>query len=222
LERIADQPSNSRYLSQVAALKETSSCRVSYPFLSPLDPIASRDARASGNYATVLRNKVPRPPCVLSTRTEVCMCPSADGHIQATERRDGKRRAVTSGDVNSYLKENSGRDVTAKDFRTWAGTLTAAIALNELALFETVARAERNLKAAIARVSSLGNTPTICRKCYVHPEVLNGYLERKLVLEIELASDGALVDELARLRAEETALLILLRSRSNGGVSAPI
>ena len=133
---------------------------------------------------------------------------------------DGKLHAVTSGDVNSYLRQISGRDVTAKDFRTWAGTLMAAMALRELALFETLAQAKRNLKAAIARVSaSLGNTPTICRKCYVHPEVLNGYLERRLVLEIELASEGDLIDELARLRPEETALLVLLKSRSNGGVS---
>jgi DNA topoisomerase-1 len=132
----------------------------------------------------------------------------------------GKLHAVTSGDVNSYLREVSGRDVTAKDFRTWAGTLMAAMALKEVALFETAAQAKRNLKAAIARVSaSLGNTPTICRKCYVHPEVLNGYLERKLVLEIELAADGKLLDELAQLRPEENALLVLLRTRSNGGVS---
>ena len=90
----------------------------------------------------------------------------------------------------------------------------AAMALRELALFETLAQAKRNLKAAIARVSaSLGNTPTKCRKCYVHPEVLNGYLERRLVLEIELASQSGLIDELARLRPEETALLVLLKSR---------
>jgi DNA topoisomerase-1 len=132
----------------------------------------------------------------------------------------GKLHAVTSGDVNSYLREISGRDVTAKDFRTWAGTLMAAMALKEVALYETAAQAKRNLKAAIARVSaSLGNTPTICRKCYVHPEVLNGYLERKLVLEIELASEGELLDELAQLRPEENALLVLLRTRSNGAVS---
>src|SRR5271169_64548 len=133
---------------------------------------------------------------------------------------DGKIHAVTSGDVNSYLRQISGRDVTAKDFRNWAGTLMAAMALRELALFETLAQAKRNLKAAIARVSaSLGNTPTKCRKCYVHPEVLNGYLERRLVLEIELASESGLIDELARLRPEETALLVLLKSRSNGGAS---
>jgi DNA topoisomerase-1 len=131
----------------------------------------------------------------------------------------GKLHAVTSGDVNCYLREISGRDVTAKDFRTWAGTLMAAMALKEVALFESVAQAKRNLKAAIARVSaSLGNTPTICRKCYVHPEVLNGYLEKKLVLEIELASEGELLDELAQLRPEENALLVLLRTRANGGV----
>ena len=134
--------------------------------------------------------------------------------LQYVDER-GNLHAVTSGDVNAYLREISGRDVTAKDFRTWAGTLMAAMALKDLVLFESVAQAKRNLKAAIARVSaSLGNTPTICRKCYVHPEVMNGYMEKKLVLEIELTSEGELIDELARLRPEETALLALLKSRS--------
>jgi DNA topoisomerase-1 len=132
----------------------------------------------------------------------------------------GKLHAVTSGDVNTYLREISGRDVTAKDFRTWAGTLMAAMALKEVVSFETTAQAKRNLKAAIARVSaSLGNTPTICRKCYIHPQVLNGYLEGKLVLEIELASEDELLDELAQLRPEENALLVLLRTRASGGMS---
>jgi DNA topoisomerase-1 len=132
----------------------------------------------------------------------------------------GRLHAVTSGDVNSYLREISRRDVTAKDFRTWAGTLMAAMALKEAVSFESMAQAKRNLKAAIARVSaSLGNTPTICRKCYIHPQVLNGYLEGKFVLEIELASEGELLDEIAQLRPEENALLVLLRTRSTAGAS---
>jgi DNA topoisomerase I len=127
---------------------------------------------------------------------------------------DGRLHVVTSGDVNSYLKEISGEDVTAKDFRTWAGTVLAALALREAEIFETLAEAKRNLKAAIAAVSArLGNTPTICRKCYIHPEVMSAYLEGKLLLEIEAEVESELVDELARLQPEEAALLTLLRAR---------
>ena len=86
---------------------------------------------------------------------------------------------VTSTDVNDYLKEITGKDIlTAKDFRTWAGTALAAMALSELESFDSAAQAKRNLRSAIEKVSArLGNTPTICRKCYVHPEVLNSYMD---------------------------------------------
>jgi DNA topoisomerase-1 len=80
---------------------------------------------------------------------------------------------VTSSDVNTYLKEITGDDITAKDFRTWAGTVLAAMALNEVKNFDSAAQAKRNLRTAIENVAArLGNTPTICRKCYVHPDVL--------------------------------------------------
>jgi hypothetical protein len=86
----------------------------------------------------------------------------------------GNCQDVTSTDVNDYLKEITGKDITAKDFRTWAGTVLAAMALNELESFDSAAQAKRNLRAAVEKVAGkLGNTPTICRKCYVHPEVLN-------------------------------------------------
>ena len=87
---------------------------------------------------------------------------------------DGKPQNVTSGDVNDYLRDIAGLDITAKDFRTWAGTVLAAMALQEFEGFDSVAQARRNLRQAIARVAArLGNTPTICRKCYVHPGVIN-------------------------------------------------
>ena len=79
---------------------------------------------------------------------------------------------VTSTDVNDYLEEITGKDITAKDFRTWAGTVLAAMALSELESFDSAAQAKRNLRSAIEKVSArLGNTPTICRKCY---ELLHG------------------------------------------------
>jgi len=127
---------------------------------------------------------------------------------------EGTRQDVTSSDVNAYLKEITGQDITAKDFRTWAGTVLAALALKEVETFDTAAQGKRNLRAAIGRVAArLGNTPTICRKCYVHPEVLNAYLDGKLVLEIKPAAEGELRDDLAGLRPEEAAVLAMLRAR---------
>jgi DNA topoisomerase I len=127
---------------------------------------------------------------------------------------DGKQQDVTSSDVNAYLREISGQDITAKDFRTWAGTVLAALALNELESSDTAAQAKRNLRTAMERVAArFGNTPTICRKCYVHPEVLNSYLDGKLVLEIKSEIESELRDELAELQPEEAAILAMLRAR---------
>jgi DNA topoisomerase-1 len=125
----------------------------------------------------------------------------------------GELREVTSSDVNAYLREITGSDITAKDFRTWAGTVMAALALQEVEKVETQAALKKNVKAAIEKVSArLGNTPAICRKCYVHPEVLQAYAEGELLLHIkdevagELANDGS-------LRPEEAAVLSLLKGR---------
>ena len=97
----------------------------------------------------------------------------------------GERQAVTSADVNEYLKEVSGSDITAKDFRTWTGTVLAAMALAEFERVDSKAGAKKNVTRAIERVAArLGNTPTICRKCYVHPEiVITAYLDGGLLLE---------------------------------------
>jgi DNA topoisomerase-1 len=85
---------------------------------------------------------------------------------------DGERRDVTSGDVNDYLRELSGADFTAKDFRTWAGTVLAAQALAGGEQPETQGQAKTKIKEAIAAVAEkLGNTPTVCRKCYIHPAI---------------------------------------------------
>jgi len=127
---------------------------------------------------------------------------------------DGHAQDVTSSDVNTYLKEISGKDITAKDFRTWAGTVLAAMALSEVKAFDSAAQAKRNLRAAIENVAArLGNTPTICRKCYVHPEVLTSYLDGNLVLEIKKALEHELRDALADLQPEEAAVLAMLRGR---------
>jgi DNA topoisomerase I len=123
-------------------------------------------------------------------------------------------REVTSADVNAYLKEITGSDITAKDFRTWAGTVMAALALQEFEAFDTKATQKKNLKAAIERVSSrLGNTPTICRKCYIHPEVLNAYVEGNLLLEVKREVEKELREDLADLKPEEAAVLAMLEKR---------
>ena len=102
----------------------------------------------------------------------------------------------------------------AKDFRTWAGTVLAAMALNELESFDSAAQAKRNLRAAIEKVSArLGNTPTICRKCYVHPEVLNSYMDGNLVRELKSKAESELRSGMESLKPEEAAVLALLRSR---------
>jgi DNA topoisomerase I len=131
---------------------------------------------------------------------------------------NGEQRGVTSGDVNAYLKEITGQDITAKDFRTWAGTVLAALALKEVQSFDSAAQAKRNLRGAIERVAArLGNTPTICRKCYVHPEVLTSYLAGSLVSEITAEVESKLSDELPGLKPEEAAVLAMLRARLKQG-----
>jgi DNA topoisomerase-1 len=135
---------------------------------------------------------------------------------------DGERRDVTSGDVNAYLKYITGLDITAKDFRTWAGTVLAALALHEVRVFNSTAEAKRNLRAAISQTAvRLGNTATICRKCYIHPDIFDLYLDRELVLDFK--SQAEVRNGPAGLISEEVAVLALLRNRSkqnlNGGYS---
>jgi len=126
----------------------------------------------------------------------------------------GETRDVTSSDVNAYLKEISGEETTAKDFRTWHGTVLAALALQEFQKFDNEAGAKKNIKEAIQRVAArLGNTPTICRKCYIHPEILNTYIEGSLLLEVKEKVEAELRDDLPGLKPEEVAVLTLLQAR---------
>jgi DNA topoisomerase I len=126
----------------------------------------------------------------------------------------GEPRAIDSGDVNSYIKEITQQDFTAKDFRTWAGTVLAALALAEYKKYDTQAEAKRNVVAAIENVArQLGNTPAICRKCYVHPEILEAYMSGDLVKMIE----GKIADKFrkqhAKLSADEVMVLAFLNKR---------
>jgi len=127
---------------------------------------------------------------------------------------EGERRGIDSADVNEYLRDATGRDVTAKDFRTWAGTVLAALALAEFERFDSQAAAKRNVKAAIERTASrLGNTPTICRKCYVHPEVLESYMDGSLLVHMREEVEAELREDLPKLKPEEAAVLAFLRKR---------
>jgi DNA topoisomerase-1 len=126
----------------------------------------------------------------------------------------GERRTIDSADVNEYLRDISGDEFTAKDFRTWAGTVLAALALQEFEAVDTQAAAKRNVTQAIERVAAkLGNTPAICRKCYVHPEVVNCYMDGSLVGMLAEKVAGTLRDELEGLDAAEAAVLAFLQKR---------
>ena len=123
----------------------------------------------------------------------------------------GEIRDVTSQDVNEYLRALTDDDFTAKDFRTWAGTVLAAVALHAQEKFETQKQAKANVRDAITAVAKiLGNTPAICRKCYVHPAILENYLAGSSIRGIKVAS-GA--EQVANLRDSEMAVVKFLTAR---------
>jgi DNA topoisomerase I len=127
---------------------------------------------------------------------------------------DGRAFSVGSSDVNAYLRELGGDEFTAKDFRTWAGTVLAAVALAELAPFESQRQAKRNIVGAIERVAArLGNTVAICRKCYVHPAIFEAYLEKALATSLAQRARRNARQALSR---DEAAVLALLQRRLAG------
>ena len=126
---------------------------------------------------------------------------------------EGQRQDVTSGDVNDYLREISGGDFSAKDFRTWAGTVAASLALTEFSAIDSDAQRKKAVVRAIEHVAGqLGNTPAVCRACYVHPEVVEAYLDGTLVDALSRRARGA-GRGLHALRREEAAVLGLLQAR---------
>ncbi len=130
------------------------------------------------------------------------------------EDEQGEARDVGSQHVNAYLRDISGEDFTAKDFRTWAGTVLAAIALREFEAVTHAAQAKRNVLTAIEAVAKmLGNTPAVCRKCYVHPEILDSYLAGDTIATIRQRVAGRLDRSLSRLKPEEAAVLVLIQER---------
>ena len=127
---------------------------------------------------------------------------------------DGARRTIESADVNAYIRDAVGGDFTAKDFRTWAGTVLAARALQELAVFGTKAQARRNVLQAVESVAKrLGNTKTVCRKCYIHPAVIHAYLDGSLLRTLARRAKAEIKRARVALPAEEAAVLSLLQAR---------
>jgi DNA topoisomerase I len=124
----------------------------------------------------------------------------------------GRRQAISSDDVNAYLRETTGRDVTAKDFRTWAGTMLAAKELRDIGPAKSRREAERNLVRVIDAVAKrLGNTRAVCRKYYVHPVVFDGYLAGHTAPQTaELPTGKRRERPTAALRRDEIAVLQFL------------
>src|SRR5215207_1173097 len=131
---------------------------------------------------------------------------------------DGRRQSVDAGDINQYLREIAGRQVTAKDFRTFAGTMLAAVALREIGPSPTEKEANANVVRAIDQVAKrLGNTRAVCRKYYMHPVLIEAYIDG-VVLGPPAADGRAQARDAARppgLRRDEIAVMELLRGRSS-------
>ncbi|HEY0843735.1 MAG TPA: DNA topoisomerase IB [Noviherbaspirillum sp.] len=127
---------------------------------------------------------------------------------------DGCQRSVGSADVNDYLRSLTGEDFTAKDFRTWSGTVLAALALQEYEKFDSEAQARKNIVRAIEAVAErLGNTPSICRKCYVHPAVIESYLDGTMLDALRQSAREEMMQDLHALSPEEAAVVALLQER---------
>jgi DNA topoisomerase-1 len=134
---------------------------------------------------------------------------------------DGELQAVDSSDVNDYVRQITGQDFTAKDFRTWAGTVLALRALRETESYRSATQAKKNVVAAIKAVAEkLGNTPSVCRKCYVHPAVIEAYMNGYFA-GAHAPADPPQASSTVDLPEEEAALMALLEqaaSRAHGQV----
>ncbi|GAC1645358.1 MAG: DNA topoisomerase IB [Ktedonobacteraceae bacterium] len=121
---------------------------------------------------------------------------------------------IESDDVNTYLHQITEQEFTAKDFRTWAGTVIATCALQDLGEYETQTQAKKNVVRAIETASKhLGNTPTICRKSYVHPEIIDAYLNGSLLKALKKDDEQAVIEVLHGLHPEEISVLAFFEQK---------
>ena len=140
----------------------------------------------------------------------VANCRAIPGETLFQYEEDGVRQTVDSGDVNEYLREITGEDFTAKDFRTWAGTILAVAALQELGSADSEREVKSLMLQAIDKVAAqLNNTRAVCRKYYVHPAVFETYQAGTMVEA--LAGNGTAAAAAAALSAEEQAVVRLLK-----------
>lgn len=128
---------------------------------------------------------------------------------------NGRVHDVTSTDVNNYLRDATGSDFTAKDFRTWAGTVLAARTLVGMDAGDAPSPSKRKIARAVAAVAErLGNTKAVCRKCYIHPAVIDAYVDGSLPGVLGTVRVRQTTELTVTLRAHETAVLTLLKQRS--------
>ncbi|HEY3112094.1 MAG TPA: hypothetical protein VGJ62_00220 [Gemmatimonadaceae bacterium] len=127
---------------------------------------------------------------------------------------EGKRQEVDAEDVNAYLQEVTGRDITAKDFRTWAGTMLAADALRKMGPAKNKREAERNIVAAVDMTAKrLGNTRSVCRKYYIHPALIEAYLEGSVLPSMPERRWSKRKSKGPTLRQHEMDVLAFLKAR---------
>ena len=141
-------------------------------------------------------------------------CQDMPGQELFSYVENGETRHIDSADVNDYLREITGGDFTAKDFRTWAGTVLAAAAFQELEAVTSSTEAKKNIGVVVGSVARvLGNTPAVCRKCYVHPEIVSAYLEGETIEAISQRIATRMKHSVHHLRPVEAAVLALLQRR---------
>lgn len=215
-----------KVLASVVSLLETTFIRVGNEEYARennsfgLTTLRDRHAEISGaEIRFVFRGKVGRKHSVTVTDRRLARVVKRCRDIPGQELfqyigDDGERHAISSSDVNAYLREISGEDFTAKDFRTWAGTVLAALALSEFETFDSDTQAKSNIVRAIESVAErLGNTPAVCRKCYVHPEIIESYVSGDLLKALKRRAEDELRDNISGLTPEEAAVLALLQRR---------
>lgn len=144
--------------------------------------------------------------------TVVKRCRDTPGHELFKYFDDeGQRQTIDSGDVNTYLQEITQQDFTAKDFRTWAGTNLAALELEAIGPFTSQTQAKRNIAQAIKQVAAhLGNRPATCRKYYVHPAILDAYLDESLLPIMAARHEQTASDSPYSLTIDEIAVMQVL------------
>jgi len=152
--------------------------------------------------------------------TVVRRCQELPGHeLFEYVDDDGSVHGIGTADVNDYLREATGQDFTAKSFRTWAGTILVARALQELPPFQSPAQAKRNIVKVVERVAGLlGNTPAVCRKCYLHPAIVDAYADRSLLRTLgrPAMNSRRLSSGVQDVSRTEKMVLALLRRRHQG------